>query len=133
MLKHIKTKLGINELKLGNIELFYKLNTKVPPIVQDTLIHQHLHASRADFSLNLNMIVMVFLNNHHFEFEGGRFIFNMNSDISHNLPENQKGSLTIDLKLGRVLYFTTGNENSFQLEQVYDGDSYAFITSIECA
>lgn len=135
LLNHIVSKLNINDLKLGELDLFYKLNTRDKFILHDTYIHELLFKNRAYESSKLNLIVIVFLNDHHYEttFEGGRLLFNMNSDLTSNSGPNQPGKLGIDPKKGRVVYFTSGNENAFELEQVTSGFSYAYITTIECA
>lgn len=61
------------------------------------------------------------MNDHHRDFEGGRFIF-----VDENVAENRTTFSSIEPKKGRVSVFTSGAENVHHIEKVEKGTRYAY-------
>lgn len=66
---------------------------------------------------------ILYLNDYHRDFQGGRFIF-----IDENEVDNRTTYSSIEPKKGRITVFTSGTENQHHVEKVTQGSRWDIIT-----
>nr|CAB3264556.1 2-oxoglutarate and iron-dependent oxygenase domain-containing protein 3-like [Phallusia mammillata] len=95
---------------------FSKMTSKPAYTKHDEYWHSHI--DKVQYG-SFDYTSLLYLSDYGSDFEGGRFVFDDKND-------------TIEPKLGRVSFFTSGSENPHHVEKVIDGTRYAMTVSFTC-
>ncbi|XP_033100491.1 2-oxoglutarate and iron-dependent oxygenase domain-containing protein 3-like [Anneissia japonica] len=107
-----------NSLHLTKPTFFSRMNTKPAKTIHDEYWHPHVDKETYK---TFDYTSLVYLSNYGNDFEGGRFVF-----------IDKKSNSTIEPKLGRLSFFTSGSENQHYVEKVSKGTRYAMTISFTC-
>ncbi|KAL5018463.1 hypothetical protein ScPMuIL_004185 [Solemya velum] len=108
----------INKLYLTKPTFFSRMNTTEAQTIHDEYWHAHIDKETYG---SFHYTSLLYLTTYGQEFTGGRFIF-----ID---PDKNR---TVEPKLARVSFFTSGSENVHYVEKVEDGTRYAITISFTC-
>ncbi|XP_041362969.1 2-oxoglutarate and iron-dependent oxygenase domain-containing protein 3-like isoform X2 [Gigantopelta aegis] len=107
-----------NSLYLTKPTFFSRMNTKLPKTVHDEYWHPHVDKKTYG---SFHYTSLLYLTTYGEDFTGGRFIF-----------QDTDGNKTVEPKLGRLSFFTSGSENIHFVERLKDGVRYAITVSFTC-
>lgn len=120
IIKHLSEKFGIKKFYTTKPIFFSKLNNQEPILPHD--IYWNRHTDKNIFK-STQFIAHVQLSTYLLEFKGGRFNF-INTD-NYTMT-------SIQPKLGRILFYTSGGENEYYIERVEYGESLSLTIPFTC-
>ncbi|XP_033736717.1 2-oxoglutarate and iron-dependent oxygenase domain-containing protein 3-like [Pecten maximus] len=97
---------------------FSRMNTKPASTVHDE--YWHAHIDKVTYG-SFHYTSLLYLSSYGKEFSGGRFIF-VDKDVNR----------TVEPRLGRVSFFTSGSENVHFVEKLIEGERFAITISFTC-
>ncbi|XP_022084959.1 2-oxoglutarate and iron-dependent oxygenase domain-containing protein 3-like [Acanthaster planci] len=107
-----------SKLYLTHPTFFSRMTNKPAKTIHDEYWHVHVDKETYD---TFDYTSLLYLADYGKDFEGGRFIF------------TDKGTnMTVEPKLGRLSFFTSGSENTHFVERVTKGTRYAITVSFTC-
>ncbi|XP_033630645.1 2-oxoglutarate and iron-dependent oxygenase domain-containing protein 3-like [Asterias rubens] len=107
-----------SKLYLTHPTFFSRMTSKPAKTVHDEYWHAHVDKETYE---TFDYTSLLYLADYGTDFEGGRFIF---TDKSTNM--------TVEPKLGRLSFFTSGSENTHFVEKISKGTRYAITVSFTC-
>ncbi|KAK6187406.1 hypothetical protein SNE40_005443 [Patella caerulea] len=107
-----------DKLYLTKPTFFSRMNMKEPSTIHDE--YWHAHVDKETYG-SFHYTSLLYLSTYEQDFTGGRFIF-----IDKN------SNKTVEPRLGRVSFFTSGSENLHRVERLKDGVRYAITVSFTC-
>ncbi len=107
-----------SELYLTKPTFFSRMNTK--PAVTDHDEYWHPHIDKITYK-SFYYTSLLYLSDYGTDFMGGRFVF-----------IDKRSNKTVDPKMGRLSFFTSGSENPHFVEKVVSGTRYAITVSFTC-
>ncbi|XP_052791314.1 2-oxoglutarate and iron-dependent oxygenase domain-containing protein 3-like [Mya arenaria] len=108
----------LTSLFLTKPTFFSRMNTSEAKTMHDEYWHPHI--DRVTYG-SFFYTSLLYLTTYGTDFTGGRFIF---TDQGHNM--------TVEPRLGRVSFFTSGSENVHYVEKLTSGVRYAVTISFTC-
>jgi len=113
---------GIREdiLYLTNPTFFSRMNNRPAKTRHDE--YWHAHVDKETYG-SFHYTSLLYLSDHGTDFTGGKFVFS-DDDGTRNV--------TVEPKLGRLSFFTSGSENRHFVEKVESGTRYAITVSFTC-
>jgi len=118
--KAISEQFGIHPNKLFLTKpTFFSRMTSAPAQTQHDE-YWHTHIDKIQYG-SFDYTSLLYLSNYKKEFVGGRFIF-----------DDTSGNVTVEPKLGRISFFTSGSENPHHVEKVTKGTRFALTISFSC-
>ncbi|KAL4241041.1 2-oxoglutarate and iron-dependent oxygenase domain-containing protein 3 [Mactra antiquata] len=115
--KHFK--IPLSSLYLTKPTFFSRMNTTEAKTVHDEYWHKHV--DKITYG-SFHYTSLLYLSTYNEDFTGGRFIF----------VDNGKDEKTVEPRLGRVSFFTSGSENVHYVEKLESGIRYAITISFTC-
>ncbi|XP_060076107.1 2-oxoglutarate and iron-dependent oxygenase domain-containing protein 3-like [Ylistrum balloti] len=118
--KAIANEFGVNPsaLFLTKPTFFSRMDTKPASTVHDE--YWHTHVDKVTYG-SFHYTSLLYLSSYGQEFSGGRFIF-VDKDVNR----------TVEPRLGRVSFFTSGSENVHFVEKLVEGERFAITISFTC-
>ncbi|XP_072030106.1 2-oxoglutarate and iron-dependent oxygenase domain-containing protein 3-like [Amphiura filiformis] len=107
-----------NKLYLTHPTFFSRMTNKPAKTIHDE--YWHVHIDKETYK-TFDYTSLLYLSDYGSDFTGGRFVF-----------VDKDANRTVDPKLGRVSFFTSGSENSHHVEKVTSGTRYAITVSFTC-
>ncbi|XP_038066130.1 2-oxoglutarate and iron-dependent oxygenase domain-containing protein 3-like isoform X2 [Patiria miniata] len=108
----------LDKLHLTHPTFFSRMTNKPAKTIHDE--YWHVHVDKETYE-TFDYTSLLYLADYQKDFEGGRFIF------------TDKGSnMTVEPKLGRLSFFTSGSENPHYVERITKGTRYAITVSFTC-
>lgn len=107
-----------NKLYLTKPTFFSKMTSKPAKTVHDE--YWHIHVDKETYG-SFHYTSLLYLSTYGKDFNGGRFTF-----------INKRSNSTVEPKLGRLSFFTSGSENPHFVERVESGTRYAITVSFTC-
>ncbi|XP_071965792.1 2-oxoglutarate and iron-dependent oxygenase domain-containing protein 3-like [Antedon mediterranea] len=107
-----------NSIHLTHPTFFSRMTNKPAKTIHDEYWHPHVDK---ETYTTFDYTSLLYLSNYGDDFDGGRFIF-----------IDKKANSTIEPKLGRLSFFTSGSENQHYVEKVSKGTRYAMTISFTC-
>ncbi|XP_046581405.1 2-oxoglutarate and iron-dependent oxygenase domain-containing protein 3-like [Haliotis rubra] len=116
----IATEFGVSpgKLYLTKPTFFSRMNMTTPKTIHDE--YWHAHVDKETYG-SFHYTSLLYLANYKQDFDGGRFVF-----------VDYDANRTVEPKLGRVSFFTSGSENVHFVERLKDGVRYAITVSFTC-
>ncbi|XP_041473403.1 2-oxoglutarate and iron-dependent oxygenase domain-containing protein 3-like isoform X2 [Lytechinus variegatus] len=106
------------KLYLTHPTFFSRMNNKKAKTIHDEYWHSHVDKKTYE---TFDYTSLLYLTNYGVDFKGGRFVF-----------IDEKANSTVEPKLGRLSFFTSGSENTHFVEKVSSGTRYAITVSFTC-
>ncbi|XP_025111944.1 2-oxoglutarate and iron-dependent oxygenase domain-containing protein 3-like isoform X1 [Pomacea canaliculata] len=106
------------KLFLTKPTFFSRMNMTPPKTVHDEYWHPHVDKETYG---SFHYTSLLYLSTFQDDFDGGRFVF-----------IDKDGNKTVEPRLGRVSFFTSGSENVHFVERLKDGVRYAITVSFTC-
>ncbi|XP_071478176.1 2-oxoglutarate and iron-dependent oxygenase domain-containing protein 3-like [Diadema antillarum] len=106
------------KLYLTHPTFFSRMTTRAAKTVHDEYWHPHVDKETYE---TFDYTSLLYLSDYGTDFHGGRFVF-----------IDKKGNYTIEPKMGRLSFFTSGSENTHYVEKVSRGTRYAITVSFTC-
>ncbi|XP_046370039.2 2-oxoglutarate and iron-dependent oxygenase domain-containing protein 3-like [Haliotis rufescens] len=106
------------KLYLTKPTFFSRMNMTTPKTIHDE--YWHAHVDKETYG-SFHYTSLLYLATYKQDFDGGRFVF-VDTDANR----------TVEPKLGRVSFFTSGSENVHFVERLTDGVRYAITVSFTC-
>lgn len=97
---------------------FSRMNSKPASTVHDEYWHPHI--DKVTYG-SFHYTSLLYLSSYGHEFSGGRFIF-----------VDKDANRTVEPRLGRVSFFTSGSENLHFVEKLKEGERFAITISFTC-
>ncbi|XP_070581243.1 2-oxoglutarate and iron-dependent oxygenase domain-containing protein 3-like [Ptychodera flava] len=118
--KAISREFGIkaSRLHLTHPTFFSRLTSAPATTVHDEYWHPHIDKVTYE---TFDYTSLVYLTDYGKDFNGGRFVF-----------VDKEANWTVEPKLGRLSFFTSGSENLHYVEKVSSGTRYAITVSFSC-
>lgn len=107
-----------NQLYLTSPTFFSRMNTTPPTTKHDEYWHPHIDKITYE---SFHYTSLLYLSTYGSDFTGGRFVF-VDKDTNR----------TVEPRLGRISFFTSGSENLHFVERLVDGVRYAITISFTC-
>lgn len=108
----------VSKLYLTKPTFFSKMNTTEAKTIHDEYWHPHI--DKVTYG-SFHYTSLLYLSTYKKDFTGGRFVF-VDSDTNR----------TVEPRLGRVSFFTSGSENLHFVEKLKDGVRHAITISFTC-
>ncbi|KAI0212093.1 2-oxoglutarate and iron-dependent oxygenase domain-containing protein 3 [Lamellibrachia satsuma] len=108
----------VDKLYLTSPTFFSKMTPRPAQTIHDE--YWHVHVDKETYG-SFHYTSLLYLADYGVDFKGGRFVFLA-----------PKRNITVEPKLGRVSFFTSGSENPHYVERVSSGIRYAITVSFTC-
>ncbi|XP_076458088.1 2-oxoglutarate and iron-dependent oxygenase domain-containing protein 3-like [Babylonia areolata] len=109
----------VGKLFLTKPTFFSRMDTTPPHTIHDEYWHKHVDKETYG---SFHYTSLLYLTTYAQDFQGGRFVF---------MDEDGKNR-TVEPRLGRVSFFTSGSENPHFVERLTEGVRYAITVSFTC-
>ncbi|XP_030840381.1 2-oxoglutarate and iron-dependent oxygenase domain-containing protein 3-like [Strongylocentrotus purpuratus] len=106
------------KIYLTHPTFFSRMNSKKAKTLHDEYWHPHVDKKTYE---TFDYTSLLYLTDYDVDFKGGRFVF-----------IDDKANSTVEPKLGRLSFFTSGSENTHFVEKVTSGTRYAITVSFTC-
>lgn len=113
--------IDVNAIYLTHPTFISRIDNATAKTIHDE--YWHAHVDKETYS-SFHYTSLLYLNDYHRDFDGGRFIF-----IDENKIDNKTTHSSIEPKKGRVSVFTSGAENVHHIEKVTQGIRLVHILS----
>ncbi|KAK7506635.1 hypothetical protein BaRGS_00002110 [Batillaria attramentaria] len=107
-----------DKLYLTKPTFFSRMNMTPPKTIHDEYWHPHVDKETYG---SFHYTSLLYLTTYQQDFDGGRFVF-----------IDKKSNKTVEPRIGRVSFFTSGSENVHFVERLKDGTRYAITISFSC-
>ncbi|ELU05537.1 hypothetical protein CAPTEDRAFT_182740 [Capitella teleta] len=105
-------------LYLTKPTFFSRMNSREAKTVHDE--YWHVHIDKETYG-SFHYTSLLYLSNYGSDFSGGRFVF-----------VDRAANVTVEPRMGRVSFFTSGSEHPHFVERVESGTRYAITISFTC-
>ncbi|KAL8588056.1 hypothetical protein ACOMHN_012094 [Nucella lapillus] len=109
----------ISKLFLTKPTFFSRMDTTPPHTIHDE--YWHTHIDKVTYG-SFHYTSLLYLTTYAQDFHGGRFVF----------VDNDGRNRTVEPRLGRVSFFTSGSENPHFVERLTEGVRFAITVSFTC-